>query len=140
MIRPDRRGLPPDVIERVERGLKGDVLFKGLGSTWRGWRSLITDVRVTFPDGGGNMNKSTKELLQQNELEKRVLLEEACHAAQRDFQPFVTTTDGAMGRGARALLEALAYKLASKWGGQDSVILGYTYVRMSVAIAKATSD
>jgi len=63
-------------------------------------RSII-DVRVTFPDGGENKSRETKSMIEKHEEEKRKVYKTECDRQGLDFIPFVVTTDGVMGSGAK---------------------------------------
>ena len=49
------------------------------------------------------------------------------------------TTDGAMGPAARQLIEWLAKKLQKEWGREKGLVRAWIRMRLSLAIARATS-
>ena len=62
----------------------------------------------------------------------------ACLAQRRHFTPFVVSTDGLLGKEAKALLQRLSALLAAKWQKPYAEVCGYVNARMSIAIVRAT--
>ena len=57
----------------------------------------------------------------------------------RHFTPFVTTTDGLMGKEAQKFIARLATLLAEKWRNLYSQVMAYLQGRLSIAILRGTS-
>ena len=101
-------------------GLRGDLKIRGMHALKT---HSIVDVRVTFPDGGENRSRETKHLIEKQEEEKRKLFKTECDRQGFDFIPFVVTTDGGMGSGAKQLILRLAKALGQTWGEKSGVVL-----------------
>jgi hypothetical protein len=77
-------------------------------------------------------------LTKKNEYEKKKKYHGACLEQRRHFSPFVVSTDGLIGKEAKAVLQKLSSLLAKKWGKPYSEVCGYVNARMSIAIVRAT--
>ena len=64
----------------------------------------------------------------------------ACEATRRDFIPFIVSTDGCLGEGAKAFLKRLGRRLAEKWQRAYSQVMGFIHARISIAILRASSQ
>jgi hypothetical protein len=120
----------------LKDGMKGDLKIRGMHALKT---HSIIDVRVTFPDGGENKSRETKSLIEKHEEEKRKKYQTECDRQGFDFIPFVVTTDGVMGSGAKQLLLNMAKALGNKWGKKKGVVLTWIRTRLSFAIIRATS-
>ncbi len=114
---------------------RGDLLIQGL---WARGTDCIIDVRVTDLDCKSNRSKDPHKVLAQHEQAKKKKYLEACTEQRRHFSPFAVSTDGVIGKEARALLWRLLALLADKWDQPYSVACGYVNACMSIAIAQAT--
>jgi hypothetical protein len=114
---------------------RGDILIRGL---WARGTDCILDVRVTDLDCKSNLSKDPHKVLAQHERAKKKKYLEACTEQRRHFSPFVVSTNGVIGKEAKAVLRRLSALLAEKLDQPYSVACGYVNARMSVAIARAT--
>jgi hypothetical protein len=71
-------------------------------------------VRVTNLDCKSNLSKDPHKVLAQHERAKKKKYLEACTEQHRHFSPFAVSTDGVIGKEARALLRRLSALLAEK--------------------------
>ena len=78
------------------------------------------------------------KVLAQHEREKKKKYLEPCLEQRRHFTPFVVSTDGLIGKEAKATLQRLSARLAEKWGKAYSQVCGFVNARMSIAIVRAT--
>ena len=123
--------------KKSTNGLKGDVYLRGVHPIKD---ETIVDVRVIHPDSGQNANyEKTEELLVNHENLKYKKYKRECDARGWHFVPFIVTTDGAMGPGARRLIENLATKLQKEWEKPKGIVRAWIKMRLSFAIARATS-
>jgi hypothetical protein len=82
-------------------------------------------VRVTDLDYKSSLSKDPHKVLAQHERAKKKKYLEACTEQRRHFSPFVVSTDGVMGKEARAILRHLSALLADTWDQPYSVACGY---------------
>ena len=101
---------------RLEHSLEGDNLFRGLHA-YRA--TTVTDTRIVFPDSG---TRDAAALLRDQDKQKRTLYQDASDDKGVFFAPFSSTTCGALGAPAQAVLHALARKIEARWQKP----LGYT--------------
>ena len=117
-------------------GERGDLLIRGL---WSRGTDCILDVRVTDTDCKTYCRRDPMKVLDAQERAKKHQYLQACHDQRRDFAPFVVSTDGLLGREAKATLQRLSSLLSEKWHRPYSVVCGYVQARMSIAIVRATN-
>lgn len=119
------------------KGLAGDVYMRGLHPLKP---ETIVDVRVIYPDSGQNAkDEDTESILKHHEKLKNKKYRDECEAKGQKFVPFVVTTDGAMGPGARRLIEDLTTNLQKVWKRPTGTIRAWIKMRLGLAIARATS-
>jgi hypothetical protein len=111
---------------------RGDLLIRGL---WACGTDCIIDVQVTDLDCKSNRSKDPHKILAQHERAKKKKYLEACSEQRRHFTHFAVSTDGVIGKEARALLCRLSALLADKWDQPYLVACGYVNACMSIAIA-----
>eukprot|EP00978_Attheya_sp_CCMP212_P003635 scaffold7608_cov67-Attheya_sp.AAC.9 len=64
---------------------------------------------------------------------------QACLDQQRNVTPFVSSTDGLMGKEATALVKRLASMTASRWRTTYSKVCGYSFkAQMTIVLLRAT--
>jgi hypothetical protein len=123
--------------KRLVKGLFGDVYLRGVHPIKE---ETIVDVRVIFPESAQNASfESLDALFQHHEAQKYQKYKRECDAKGFHFVPFIVTTDGAMGPAARQLIEWLAKKLQKEWGREKGLVRAWIRMRLSLAIARATS-
>ena len=122
---------PPSNTEEI----RGDILIRGCFARQT---DLIVDIRVTDLDAASHQLKSPEKVLAQQEREKKKKYLKACLEQRRHFAPFVVSADGMKGKEAKALLQTLSARLATKWKKPYSQVCGYVNARMSIAIVRAT--
>ena len=119
------------------KGLAGDVYMRGVHLLKQ---DTVIDVRVLHPDSGQNARfETTAALLEHHETGKRKKYQRDCDAKGKHFVPFVVTTDGAMGPAALKLVNALADRLQKLWQRPKGLVKAWVRMRLSLAIARATS-
>jgi hypothetical protein len=121
--------LPPD--------LRGDIAAHGF---WRRGTTAIFDVRVTDTDAPSNRGMDPAKILKRHEKEKRDKYLDLCLARRRHFTPLVFSVDGLRGGETQAASKRLASLLASKWHRTYSEVCGFVRSRLSVALARSTSQ
>jgi hypothetical protein len=121
--------VPPD--------LRGDIAAHGF---WRRGTTAIFDVRVTDTDAPSNKGVDPTKILKRHEKEKRDKYLDLCLARRRHFTPLVFSVDGLRGGEAQAASKRLASRLATKWGRTYSEVCGFVRSRLSVALARSTSQ
>ena len=80
-----------------------------------------------------------EKILEKQEKEKKKKYLQPCLERRRHFTPFVTTTDGLMGKEAQKLVARLAARLAEKWRNPYSQVMAYLRGRLTIAILRGTS-
>ena len=113
---------------------RGDIGIRGF---WTKQVDSIVDIRITYPEANSHRNSTVEKVLAKQEKEKKNL--QPCLERRRHFTPFVTTTDGLMGKEAQSLLTRLAARLAEKWRSPYSQVMAYIKGRVSIAILRGTS-
>ena len=96
------------------------------------------DVPIANVDSGSYLTSTPEKVLCRQETEKKKKYLQACLDQRRNFTPFVSSTDGLMGREATALVKRLASMTASRWRTTYSKVCGYFKARMSIAVLRAT--
>jgi hypothetical protein len=114
-------------------GDQGDLLLRGI---WERQTHCVVDVCIANIDSGSYLSSTPEEVLYQQEKEKKYL--QACLDQRRKFTPFVSSTDGLMGREATALVKRLASMTASRWRTTYLKVCGYFKAQMSIAVLCAT--
>jgi hypothetical protein len=114
---------------------RGDLLVHGLFE--RGIDSII-DFRVVNLDAPSYVNKPSHDVILTAEKDKKRQYLQPCLDQQRQFFPFVVSTDGVLGAEAKAILKQLATKLAHKWSRPYSSVRNYLNTRVSLACVRAT--
>ena len=99
----------------------------------------IIDIRITYPEANSNRNSTVEKVLEKQEKEKKKKYLQPCLERRRHFTPFVTTTDGLMGKEAQKLVARLATRLAEKWRNPYSQVMAYLRGRLTIAILRGTS-
>jgi hypothetical protein len=90
---------------------RGNLLLHGI---WEQQTHCVVDVRIANVDLGPYLTSTPEKVLlclQETEKKKKYL--QACLDQRRNFTPFVSSTDGLMGREATALVKGLASMMAS---------------------------
>jgi hypothetical protein len=108
----------------------------------RGFRSWGTDcfidVRITDLDSKSYLKKSSDEVLARQEQEKKRKYLAPCIANRRHFTPFVSSTDGMIGKEGQTFAKRLAGLLSEKWRRPYCQLCGYVNARLSIALVRAT--
>ena len=99
----------------------------------------IVDIRITYPEANSHRNSTVEKILKKQEKEKKKKYLQPCLERRRHFTPFVTTTNGLMGKEAQKFLARLATRLAEKWRNPYSQVMAYLRGRISIAILRGTS-
>ena len=99
----------------------------------------IIDIRITYPEANSNRNSTVEKVLEKQEKEKKKKYLQPCLERRRHFTPFVTTTDGLMGKEAQKFVARLATRLAEKWRNPYSQVMAYLQGRLFIAILRGTS-
>jgi hypothetical protein len=120
---------PPD--------LRGDVAVHGF---WRRGTTAIFDVRVTDTDAPSNRGLDPAKILKKHEKEKQAKYLAHCLARRRHFTPLVLSVDGLRGTETQAASKRLASMLSVKWKRTYSEVCGFVRSRLSVALARSTSQ
>ena len=113
---------------------RGDLLVRGL---WSKGKYCVIDVRITDINNKTQRNTKPESVLKKHENEKKNKYLKACTEYRRDFTPFVLSTEGLLGREAKALLKHIAKLIAEKWDRPFSIISSYVKTRISIAITRA---
>merc|ERR1711954_276469 len=100
----------------------GDLLVRGL---WSKGKYCVIDVRITDINNKTQRNTRPESVLKKHENEKKNKYLKACTEYCRDFTPFVLSTEGLLGREAKALLKHIAKLIAEKWDRPFSIISSY---------------
>ena len=114
---------------------RGDLLIRGL---WARGTDCILDIRVTDTDAKSNRSKDPGKVLAAHEREKKKKYLQPCLEQRRHFTPFVTSTDGLIGKEGKTVLKRLSALIAEKWDKPYSEVCGYVNAKMSIAIVRAT--
>ena len=97
------------------------------------------DIRITYTEANSHRNTTVEKLLERQEKEKKKKYLQPCLERRRHFTPFVTTTDGLMGKDAQKFTSRLAALLAEKWRNPYPQVMAYLRGRLSIAILRGTS-
>ena len=79
---------------------RGDLMIRGF---WRRATDCIIDVMVTDLDSTSYLNSNPQQILQIFERSKKSKYLKKCLEQRRDFTPFICSTDGVLGKEAKAL-------------------------------------
>jgi hypothetical protein len=120
---------PPD--------LRGDVAAHGF---WKRGTTAIFDIRVTDTDGPSARGLDPAKILKRHEKAKRDKYLDLCLARRRHFTPLVFSVDGMRGTEAQAASKRLASHLSTKWKRTYSEVCGCVRSRLSIALARSTSQ
>ena len=115
---------------------RGDV---GIHGFWERGRQAVFDFRVTDTDCRSYRHKDPKQVLTDQEKEKKDKYVDACHELRKDFTPMVYSVDGIVGREAKMAEKRLACYLSKKWHRPYSQVVHFVGVRMALALARSTS-
>jgi hypothetical protein len=121
----------------IPTDLRGDIAVHGF---WRRGTTAIFDVPVTDTDAPSNRGLDPAKILKRHEKEKRDKYLDLCLARRRHFTPLVFSVDGMRGGEAQAASKRLASRLAAKWNRTYSEVCGFVRSRLSVALARSTSQ
>ena len=80
------------------------------------------------------------KVLEKHEKAKKAKYVAACVERRRQFTPLVFSVDGLRGVEAEAASKKLAGHLAIKWQSPYSVTCGYVRARLSIALARTSSQ
>ena len=100
----------------------GDLLIRGL---WAHGTDCILDIHVTDTDANGYQSKDPKKVLAAQEREKKNKYLQPCLDQHRHFTPFVISTDGLMGKEAKATIQRLSAQIAENEGKPYSQVCGH---------------
>ena len=117
--------------------LRGDIAVHGF---WKRGTTAIFDVRVTDTDAPSNRGMDPAKVPQRHEKEKRDKYLALCLARRRNFTPLVFSVDGMRGGEAQAASKRLVSRLSTKWHRTYSEVCGFVRSRLSVALARSTSQ
>eukprot|EP00978_Attheya_sp_CCMP212_P020030 scaffold56867_cov40-Attheya_sp.AAC.1 len=99
----------------------------------------IVDVRITDLDSKSYQKKSNNKVLAGQEQEKKRKYLAPCIANRRHFTPFVSSTDGLIGKEGQTFAKRLAGLLSEKRQRPSySQVCGYVNARLSIALVRAT--
>lgn len=131
-LRPRSSSSPPSPPPPDDRG---DILVRSL---WERGKHCVIDVRVTDLNSKTHLPLEPSKCLHNQERDKKRRYLKACHAQRRDFSPFVISTEGLLGKEARAILKRIASQLSIRWDRPYSVIMNFVKTRLAFAITKAS--
>lgn len=113
---------------------RGDLLLRGLFSNAT---DCIIDVTIVDLNAQTYRNRSTESVLKQKEREKKRHYLKPCQNQRRHFAPFVASTDGALGKEAKAILQTIAHRLSEKWQQPKSTVMSYISGKIAITLARA---
>eukprot|EP00923_Selenidium_pygospionis_P029694 GHVN01052882.1.p2 GENE.GHVN01052882.1~~GHVN01052882.1.p2 ORF type:complete len:148 (-),score=27.66 GHVN01052882.1:249-692(-) len=118
-----------------DSGLTADLMVRGV---WEPQEVALLDIRVTDTDATSYLNRTTQQILSEQEREKKTMFAEECRKRRAAFTPFVTSVDGALGSEAKAFMQAIGRQLSKKWAMNYSQTMHWVRTRLSFAIIRAT--
>jgi hypothetical protein len=125
---------PPSPVVR-DNDNRGDLMIRGF---WSRGTDCIIDVRITDLDSKSYLKRSSDKVLAGQEQEKKRKYLAPCLAQRRHFTPFVSSTDGMIGKEGQTFAKRLAGLLSDKWRRPYSQVCGYVNARLSIALVRAT--
>jgi hypothetical protein len=134
-VNPSNPALTHNLHKNQGGDLRGDLCIRG---AWEKPVSCVVDISITDTDAKSNISRDPAKVLEAREKEKKRKYLALCLQNRRHFTPFVVSTDGLIGKEAKALLQRLSSLLAEKWEKPYSVVCGYVNARVSIAIVRAT--
>ena len=93
---------------------------------------------MTDTDSPSYLRKKPKDILAQQEEEKKRKYGKKCSEQRKNFTPFVFLIDGQMGEEAKSFVKRLSHMLSDKWQKPYSQIRGYVNAKISIACLRAT--
>eukprot|EP00978_Attheya_sp_CCMP212_P033229 scaffold133220_cov26-Attheya_sp.AAC.1 len=106
---------------------------------WSRGTDCTVDVRITDLDSKSYPKRSSDKVLAGQEQEKKRKYPLApCLAQRRHITPFVSSTDGLIGKEGQTFTKRLAGLLLDKWRRPYSQVCGYVNARLSIALIRAT--
>ena len=110
------------------------------GSFWSPGVTAFFDVRVTHVNSTTNKNKSTEQIFQAHENEKkRQYLKRVLNIEHGHFTPLIFGTNGGMGTDCSLFVKTLAEKLAVLKNERYSIVTSWIRTRLSFEILKAVN-
>ena len=92
---------------------------------WSCGTNCIVNVHIMDTDACTYRSRELAKVLEAHEWEKKRKHLEPCLESRHHFTPFVCSTDGLIGREAKAFLRRLAALLAHKWRQPFSQVCSY---------------
>eukprot|EP00978_Attheya_sp_CCMP212_P025469 scaffold81964_cov29-Attheya_sp.AAC.1 len=99
---------------------------------------MAFDVRITDLNSKSYLKRSSNKVLAGQEQEKRHKYLAPCLAQRHYFTPFVSSTDGSIGKEGHNFAKILAGLLLDKWRCPYSQVCDYVNARLSIALVRAT--
>jgi hypothetical protein len=101
--------------------------------------AALFDIRVTYTDAASYRTQTPAAAMQDQALEKIRKYGRACARSNQHFTPLVIGAAGEVHEQAQRFMDALAGKLAAKWGKRMSDVKGWVTLKIQVAVARASS-
>ena len=110
------------------------------GGFWSRGVTAFFDVRVTHVNSSSNQNKTTTQIFETHENEKkRQYLQRVLDIEHGNFTPLIFGTNGGMGKECSIFLRKLAEKLADAQNEQYSIIISWIRTRLSFEILRSVN-
>jgi hypothetical protein len=128
------------IIEETREGriaLRADLLVYGV---WARQLAALFDIRVTHTDSASYLTKTPRQVMRTQAMEKIQLYGPAtARRGSAHFTPLVMGTAGEMDEDTTKFINAMATKLAGKWGKRFGEVKGWINLRLQIALARAGS-
>jgi hypothetical protein len=128
------------IIEETREGriaLRADLLVYGV---WARQLAALFDIRVTHTDSASYLNQTPMQVMRTQAMEKVQKYGPAvARRGNSHFTPLVMGTAGEMDEDVHKFINALATKLAGKWGKRYGEAKGWINLRLQIALARAGS-
>jgi hypothetical protein len=130
---------PKSPVQRLSRSSDEEHRYLLIHGFWSHGMDTIVDVCLTDTDAKSYRSRNPHKVLAMQEFEKKKKYLKACLEQHKHFTPFVVSTDGLISQEqVGKLLKRPSLQLADKWAHPYSVVCGFIYTRMSIAIVRAT--
>ena len=115
--------------------LVADIAIRGV---WMPQAEALFDVRVINTDAQSYSNRTTRDVLQSAEKEKKAKYVAACEERRASFMPVCCSVDEVFGKEAEVFLKMIGEGLSTRWDRSYSEVMGWVRARMLFAILRAT--
>jgi hypothetical protein len=116
--------------------IRADLKVEGV---WAPMQAALFDVCVTHTDAASYLNRTPAAILQMHAMRKISHNGPACARSHQHFTPLILGTAGEMHEDTQRFMDAIARKLAAKWGKRLSDVKGYVNLHIQLAVARASS-